>query len=122
MLNKLVILIVTLVHMNGSMFLPQVVECDIYNSNGQQQDDFDTLIDYVVHIIDGTHSNTPVDEDNDQGQNFHLVKIVDYRYATEFHAVRHKTFIKASREKYHTLQEENTYLVTLEILAPPPKA
>jgi hypothetical protein len=111
-----------LVHVNGSMFLPQVAETDIYNTNGQQQDDINTLIEYAERIISDTPTSNPVDEDNDQGQNFHLVKIVDYCYAIEFSSIRHKPVVAAEKNKYCIFPEQEIYPVTLEILAPPPKA
>jgi hypothetical protein len=122
MLRKFVILIVTLVHINGSMFLPQVTEVDVYNAQGQQEDDINTVIEYIDELISDNHRSNPVDEDNDQGQNFHLVKIVDYYFENDFSSLKHKPVTAAAKNKFSILPEEKIFPVTLEIPAPPPKA
>jgi len=122
MLRNLVIFIVTLIHINGSMFLPQVAEKDIYNAQGQQQKDINTVIEYIDEVILGNHDKNPVDGDNDDGQNFHLVKIVDYYFQIEFSSIKHKPVLITSKKQFCLFPEEKLYPVTLEILAPPPKA
>jgi hypothetical protein len=122
MLRKLVIFIVMLVHINGSMLLPQVAETDVYNALGQREDDINTVIEYVDEVIMGNHTANPVDEDNDQGQNFHLVKIVDYYFEIDFTPIKHKPVVTTTKNKFCLFPEEKISPVTLEILAPPPKA
>lgn len=113
---------VLLVHVNGSMLLPQVAEHDIYTANGQQEDDINSVIEYVDEVIMGNDADMPVDEDNDQGQYFHLVKMVDYYYEIDFSPIRHKPSVRTQKNKYNFSREDKIASVTLEILAPPPKA
>ena len=122
MLKKLLIFIVMLVHINGSMFLPQVAEQDIYNAQGQQQKDINTVIEYVDEVLMDNHDKNPVDEDNDQGQNFHLVKMVDYYFEIDFSPIKHKPVVAIAKNKFSLFPEEKIHSVTLDILAPPPKA
>jgi hypothetical protein len=122
MLKNLLIFIVMLVHINGSMFLPQVAEQDIYNAEGQQQKDINTVIEYFDEVIMDNHDKNPVDEDNDQGQNFHLVKIVDYYFEIDFSPIKHKPVVAIAKNKFSLFPEEKIHSVTLDILAPPPKA
>lgn len=122
MLKKIAIFIVMLVHVNGSMFLPQVAEQDIYNAQGQQQKDINTVIEYVDEIFMDKHEKNPVDEDNDQGQNFHLVKIVDYYFHIVTTPVKHKPFSIEKKTLFSLYAESKLSPVTLDILAPPPKA
>lgn len=121
MMRNLVIFIVTLIHINGSMFLPQVAERDIYNAQGQQQKDINTVIEYIDEVILGNHDKNPVDGDNDDGQNFHLVKIVDYYFQIDFSSIKHKPVFTTRKKQFCLFPEEKLYPVTLEILAPPPK-
>ena len=122
MLRNLTIFIVLLVHINWSMFLPQVAEQDIFNAQGQQQKDINTVIEYIDEVILDKHDKNPIDTDNDQGQNFHLVKIVDYYFEVDFTPVKHRPLIAAAKQQFCLFSEEKLYLVTLDILAPPPKA
>ncbi len=104
------------------MFLPQVAEVDIYNAQGQQEDDINTVIEYVEENILDNHQPDQQDEDNDQGQNFHLVKIVDYYFALDFAPVKQKPIVATTENKFGLHPEEKITPVTLEIIAPPPKA
>ena len=121
MLRNLVILLVMFVHVNGSMFLPQAAEQDIYNAQGQQQKDINTVIEYIDEVIIGKHEKAPLDGDNDQGQNFHLVKIVDYYFGTDFLPARHKPVDITTSKQFSLYTEKKISPVTLEILAPPPR-
>jgi hypothetical protein len=58
------------------MFLPQTAEQDIYDANGQQIDDVNSVIEYIAVTLGYDH--TPDDEDDDNGQNFHIVKFDVY--------------------------------------------
>ncbi|MFT3934215.1 MAG: hypothetical protein QM726_11405 [Chitinophagaceae bacterium] len=120
--RKFLIFLVMLVHINGSMFLPQVAEVDVYNAQGQQEDDINTVIEYVEENILDNHQTNPEDEDNDQGQYFHLVKMVDYYYEIDFTPVRNKPVVAAIKNKFSHCPEEKITRVTLEILLPPPRA
>jgi len=122
MLRNLTIFIVLLVHINGSMFLPQVAEQDIFNAQGQQQKDINTVIEYIDEVILDKHDKNPIDTDNDQGQNFHLVKIVDYYFEIDFTAIKHKPVVASAKKRFGHFSEKKLYPVTLDILAPPPKA
>jgi hypothetical protein len=53
--RKLLVFIIALVHINGAMFLPQVAEQDIYNAQGQQQKDINTVIEYLDEVIMDNH-------------------------------------------------------------------
>ena len=103
------------------MLLPQVAEVDIYNAQGQQEDDINTVIEYVDEVLLDNHRPTPVDEDNDQGQNFHLVKIVDYYFDLDFSSFKHKPVVATTKSKFCIHPEEKIFPVTLEIIAQPPK-
>jgi hypothetical protein len=122
MLRNLTIFIVLLVHINGSMFLPQVAEQDIFNAQGQQQKDINTVIEYIDEVILDKHDKNPIDTDNDQGQNFHLVKIVDYYFEIDFTAIKHNPVVASAKKRFGHFPEKKLYPVTLDILAPPPKA
>jgi len=122
MLRNLVIFMVMLVHINGSMFLPQVAEQDIYNAQGQQQKDINTVIEYIDEMIIGNHDKSPVDGDNDQGQNFHLIKIVDYYFGTDFTPAKHKPAGIPAQKTFNLYAEKKISPVTLDILAPPPRS
>jgi hypothetical protein len=122
MLRDLVIFMVILVHVNGSMLLPQVAEQDIYNVQGQQEKDINTVIEYVDEVIMGNHDKDPIDEDNDEGQNFHLVKMVDYYFEIDFTPIKHRPLVAASKQQFCLFSEKKLHTVIVDILAPPPKA
>ena len=75
-MKKLFAFILLLSHMNTSMFLPQVPENDVYDKNGNQLDDITSVVECVMVYLDIDHHTD--DENDDQGQNFHMVKIFEY--------------------------------------------
>lgn len=103
------------------MFLPQTAEKDIYNRNGQQEHDVNTLIEFVSASL-GFHQNTdPLDNDDDQGQNFHLVKLVDYHLALDPIYLRTPEVSYTARLQYGAHPAEKIPAVSSDITAPPPK-
>ncbi|MDE3249767.1 MAG: hypothetical protein KGO82_13975 [Bacteroidota bacterium] len=121
MLKKLIVIFVMFVHVNGSMFLPQTAEKDIYNRSGQQERDVNTLIEFVYASLNIHQNNNPVDNDDDQGQNFHLVKLVDYHLALDPVYLRPQAVPRTDLLHYGTHPVEKIPLVSTEIVAPPPK-
>lgn len=120
MFKKGIAFIVLICHINSSMFLPQVAEQDIFNSSGQQQDDINTVIEYIDKIILGNHVNVSQDEDDDNGQNFHMVKEVNYFFQPFFTNVEH-TFDESKKQLvYSDLKEQKIISVFFDIISPPP--
>ena len=70
-MKKILAFFLLISHMNTSMFLPQVPEDDVYDTNGNQLDDINSIVEYVMVKIGLDH--TADDEDNDSGQNLHVV-------------------------------------------------
>lgn len=76
-MKRFLSLIVLLCHINASMFLPQVAEEDVYDAHGMQVDDVNSLVEYFQVALGYDHHAD--DEDDDNGQNFHLVKTIEYK-------------------------------------------
>jgi hypothetical protein len=121
MLKKLIVILVMFVHVNGSMFLPQTAEKDIYNGNGQQERDVNTLIEFLSASLGIHQNNNPVDDDDDQGQTFHLVKLVDYHLALDPIYLRPQELPSTDCIHYAVHPVEKIPAVCTEIVAPPPK-
>lgn len=80
MLRKILAIILLINHLNTSMFIPQMAEVDYYDSMGNQIDDINTLVEYIDQNILGHPDYSPEDEDDDSGQPYHIVKIMDYTW------------------------------------------
>ena len=78
MLRRILAFILLLNHLNTSMFIPQMSEVDIYDSNGNQVDDVNTLVEFIDQEVLGHYDSTPEDEDDDTERVYHLIKIDDY--------------------------------------------
>jgi hypothetical protein len=121
MIKRLIAFITLLCHINSSMLLPQVAEQDIYNWCGQQQDDINTVVEYIDQVVLGHHDSTPEDEDDDSGQNLHLVKDVNYCYQPFFTPVERKVTITVKKPRYALYRLRSLSLVYPEIVSPPPE-
>lgn len=122
MLRKVLAFLLLLSHMNTSMLLPQVTEQDAYDSTGQQINDINSVVEFVNEVILG-HHNPPIDEDDDNGQNFHLVKMVDYAFQPFFTELQEKVTLREEAIRSFPCYNENTIEPGYtSIILPPPKA
>ena len=102
MLRKILATILLLNHLNTSMFIPQMAEVDSYDSFGTQVDDINTLVEYIDQQVLGHYDNTPEDEDDDSGQPYHIIKMVDYVWHPYVPAVQTKITFNESPAKVFT--------------------
>lgn len=105
--------------MNTSMFLPQVAEEDVYDKNGQQLDDINSLVEYIFVALGYDH--TPDDEDDDSGQNFHQVKSFEYNYQPTFTVIDDSHSTEESKQHYFPYKELHIELAPSDIVTPPPE-
>jgi hypothetical protein len=101
------------------MFLPQVAEVDQFDKSGKQTDDINSLVELIRVKLGYDH--TADDEDDDNGMNFHLVKVVDYYFEQKvvcIEPVRISTLPK--KIKFPEYKEKYTSTHSLEITTPPP--
>ena len=106
--------------MNTSMFLPQVPEDDVFDKSGRQIDDINSVVEWVATALGYDHTSD--DEDDDSGQNFHLVKSYEYnfRQAYTIITIEHSNEIKKpDYSNRKTVYREDIYR---EIITPPPEA
>lgn len=109
-------------HMNTSMFLPQVMENDIFDAHGNQLDDINTIIEYIDQVILQNTDNSPEDEDDDSGQNFRMVKSANYYYRPQLSPNEEDTRTHKSERVFTGYLVATIITPCYDIEAPPPKA
>jgi len=117
-MKKLLAFILLLSHMNTSMLLPQVPEDDVYDANGNQIDDINSVVEYVMVYLGIDHHAD--DEDDDQGQNFHIVKIFEYCFQPISNEIKTNEFI-TKPAMFGIYKENRIPDVCFDIILPPPK-
>lgn len=117
-MKKVFAFILLLCHMNASMFLPQVPEDDVYDSNGVQVDDVNSVIEYIEVAMG--YDTTPDDEDDDSGQNLHLVKNTDYNFQQQVVIIGKNGFAKIKKNEFSEYKIPVLTSPSFEILTPPP--
>ena len=123
MLRKVLAFLLLISHMNTSMFLPQVTEQDAYDSTGSPINDINSVFEFVNVVVLGHHQNPPVDEDDDNGQNFHLIKMVNYCFLPYFTEIHEKPAIDTETiAVFPYFNENKTEPGFFSIQVPPPKA
>ena len=105
--------------MNTSMFLPQVTEEDQYAANGQQLDDINSVLEYFAVALGYDH--TPDDEDDDSGQNFHLVKAFDYNFEQQYSLLRTENISQQCTQEYAFYITASIQLISFDVVTPPPE-
>ena len=117
-MKKVLAFLVLISHMNTSMFLPQVPESDIYDANGNQVDDINSIVEFVM--VKAGLDHRADDEDDDSGQNFHLVKCFDYCFRPEFITVKRTDILFTKTQLFPEYQEKITH-ISFDVIIPPPK-
>ena len=103
--------------MNTSMFLPQAPMADVYDANGNQEDDITSIVELVRVKLGFDH--TADDENDDSGQNFH---IVSQEYTVEpFSCLMANASTPVDARDFQELQQTLIPSVSYDILVPPPK-
>ena len=118
-MKKVLAFILLLSHLNTSMLLPQVPEDDVYDKNGNQVDDINSMVEFVMVYLGIDHHAD--DEDNDQGQNFHIVKICEYCFQPVFNEIKKKEFLITKRFLFGEFKEDKIPAISFDIIIPPPK-
>lgn len=106
--------------MNTSMFLPQGAEVDQYDGNGQQIDDINSMVEFITVSLGYDH--TADDEDDDSGQNFHIVKAFDYNFEQPFSLLQHNIVSKESSNEFPGYIMAGIKAVCFDVITPPPEA
>ena len=113
--------IVLLSHMNTSMFLPQIPEQDLFDKNGNQVDDINSVIEYIQVALG--NDTTPDDEDDDNGQNLHLVNTTDFYYYTQPSSVlQEEKTAGTGASHFSEYKSRKINVVSIDIITPPPQA
>ncbi|MEO5942243.1 MAG: hypothetical protein ABIP30_04820 [Ferruginibacter sp.] len=118
-MKKLIAFILIISHMNTSMFLPQVPEDDQYDANGHQLDDINSVVEFV--LVKAGVDKTADDEDDDTGQNFHMVKVVDNYFQPVFCEINNKDSTNENIKKHFPEYKMGCMInISPEIITPPP--
>lgn len=122
MIRKALAYFLLFCHMNTSMFLPQMAENDVFDAQGNQIDDINTIIEYIDQVVLQNIDNEPEDEDDDSGQNFRLVKSANYYCHPQAEACEEITHTHASKQVFAGYLLATIIAPCYDIDAPPPKA
>jgi len=104
--------------MNTSMFLPQVQEEDTYDANGVQIDDINSIVELIN--VELGYDKTADDEDDDSGQNFHLVKLPEYSFQQQSVLIENPDFREINNKVFSEYKLPSVRSVYTEIVTPPP--
>jgi hypothetical protein len=121
MFPRLIAFFFLVLHINGSMLLPQVQEQDVY-ANGQQVDDVNCLVEYIAQEVLDLPDDTPEDEDDDRGQDFQLIRFGDEFCEQNFRFLQIAPPVKESTVYFFDNRSARAILISFDILTPPPKA
>lgn len=101
------------------MFLPQVPEVDVYDANGNQLDDINSIVEYVMVKIGLDHHAD--DEDDDSGQNF--LAVTGFQFTPQpfcGHVV--KQYAELNTNMFRECNQQKISTIAYDIIVPPPKA
>jgi len=115
---KLIAFIVLLSHINFSMFIAQIDEVDVFDKNGQQREDVNSLVEYLTSTFHIKHK--PIkDSDDDNARYFHVVKLPSCIIPQPI--VAKEDNFGLSDKSFPLYIEKKLIRVSLDIQGPPPK-
>jgi hypothetical protein len=117
-MKKLLAFILLLSHLNTSMFIPQTEEQDISFKNGFQRDDINSVVEYIEVALG--KDKTSDDEDDDQGQVFHIVKLTHSIYEPVFNEIETEVPSPEKVQQYPPYQVPAFTSLVTDIQTPPP--
>jgi hypothetical protein len=121
MWQRLIAFLFLMVHLNGSMLLPQVDEVDLYHS-GLPLDDINTIVEFFQQEVLNISDTTPEDEDDDQGQDLKIVRVSDDVYPQTVRIVSQLIISIEKISHYSDFIIEHTLAISYDIITPPPKS
>lgn len=109
-----------LLHINFYMFLPQCPEQDVYDANGRQTDDINSLVEDIR--VELGYDKTVDDEDDDNGNNFLSVKNCDLIYSPQtVEVIIQPRLVIVKKKTSFPLFDEHICTDTVnEVATPPP--
>jgi hypothetical protein len=119
-MKKVFAFILLMCHMNNSMFLPQGPEEDQYDASGKPLDDINSVVEYFAVALGYDH--TADDEDDDSGQNFHLVLACDYDFEQHYTLLQQDASPGSRMNEFPGTINERINTMIFDVVTPPPKA
>ena len=119
-MKRVIGLLLLLIHINTSMFIPVIDEQDMYDEHGHQVNDITTLTQFISQEILG-HKNT-VDKDQDDDQaHFFNIKVHEYTFNITPVEIVNEGIHPQSSTRYNTPTDDNSLSsVNYDVIAPPP--
>ena len=125
-MSRIIAILLLLLHVNYSMFIPVMDEVDSYNACGVQVDDINSTCEYIDQIVLGNEDDSPEDEDDDQAHYFNSMHAVQ-EYTLPGTAMPHPpkaavAFQWIEKPGFMLRPENGWTSVVHDIVVPPPKA
>ena len=119
-MKQVLAFILLLSHVNFAMFIAQVDEIDIMDKNGQQQEDINSLVQYVGQIFHIKHKPLK-DTDDDNARYFQggAMQLYDFQ---QYRVKPSGELAVKSKAEYSLFKENKWRSPVLEITSPPPKS
>ncbi len=120
-MRRVIAFIILLIHINTSMFIPVIDEVDMFDAQGNQVGDINTLVEFVDQVVLGHKPKLHPDSDDDSAHFFNIIKIQSFVinpiviYEGRPMPVAYKETI------YPAVREEKIFPMSYDVIAPPPK-
>src|SRR2546423_2742158 len=119
-MKKLLAIILLISHVNFSMFIAQIDEVDSFDYSGQQQEDVNSLVQYVAQLCHVQHK--PIkDSDDDNARYFHLIKFDYSVFGQQFAEVKKPNNESSQKIIYPPFLQQRLSSIFIDIYSPPPE-
>ena len=118
-MKRLVAFLLLISHMNTSMFLPQVPQHDVFDEHGNQLDDINSVVEYLMVTLG--LDDVADDEDSDNGQNFNIVSMTPCVIPPESTLVDKPVMVHNNDINYYLTSNSAISHMAYDVIIPPPK-
>ena len=113
-------LLLVVCHLNSTMFLPQTTGVAIYDRQGAEQDEINSLTEYVAQVLLGRRDDSPEDED-DENDMINSFNAVAYSWEPSYNDLLNEAPVVLIRQVF---SRHHLYRIVVRggnIYLPPPK-
>jgi hypothetical protein len=121
-MNRLLSFLVLISHMNFIMFIPQVEEIDLFNVQCVQEDDINSLYEYVDQIVLSGEDVSPEDEDDDTARYFYVTQVDQSPFHQLNIVLKNPAYSLPHKIDFPSDPNQKLPSLFSDIQSPPPKA
>jgi hypothetical protein len=103
------------------MFIAQIDEVDLYDSNGSRINDINSVADYINDVLLNNGDHKRQDNDDDNARYFHIVRVLSYCFNPQIFMTGSDRQFENNKSTFTNSSTSKPLPVYYDVVTPPPK-